>query len=248
MGVKFILLGDENQLQAIGDCFQGRPCYLKFGSAMLRALAGSNRLVLTEGRRSDMNLFGFYQKLSLGGDYHSLPLGEQIQLAREAFPKQPRDAKFNLVISHRQREQLIREIQNRELARKRAEGAECVVLAPSYSGGANRAQELWLWKSKVLISTATCRGIYNSQLLEVVGIGLDTVSFKDFENGEPVTLSHATVAKHLRDSAALTYASVQGRGFSDTLGLWTQSPRMTSKHLFMGLSRARSSDKVWICD
>ena len=142
MGVKFILLGDENQLQAIGDCFQGRPCCLKFDNAMLRALAGSNRLVLTEGRRSDMNLFGFYQKLSLGGDYHSLPLQEEIQLARAAFPKQPRDAKFNLVISHRQREQLIREIQTRELARKRAEGAECVVLAPSYSGGANRAQEL----------------------------------------------------------------------------------------------------------
>ena len=48
--------------------------------------------------------------------------------------------------------------QNRELAQKRAEGVECVVRAPSYSGGATRSQELWLWKSKVLISTATCRG------------------------------------------------------------------------------------------
>ena len=105
--------------------------------AMLKSLAGGNRLVLKEGRRSDSFLFDFYSRLAVGGCYH-LPLQEQVALARQTFPKQHRDALFNLCISHQKRQQIIRDIQKRELAQKREAGADVAYLAPVCSSTANK--------------------------------------------------------------------------------------------------------------
>ena len=215
---------------------------------MLKSRAGGNRLVLKEGRRSDSFLFDFYSRLAVGGPWHHLALQEQVALARQTFPKQDRDALFNLCISHQKRQAIIRDIQKRELAAKREAGVDVLFLAPVFSSTANKTQDLYLWKGKILISVATLKTTYNSQLLVVKRLGRTTITFQDYETQEEVELPHATVARHCRSASALTYASCQGRGLPE-VGLWdTQSPRFTKRHLFMGLSRARVSSRLWVCD
>ena len=66
----------------------------------------------------------------------------------------------------------------------------------------------------MLISTATCRGIYNSQLLEITSIGLDTVSFTARITGTRATFdeaayisSVATVAGVSTDMISVTYGA-----------------------------------------
>ena len=61
--VHFILLGDfEGQLLAIQNFWRGRPVDNNFlcDSALLKQLAGYNRIALTTCRGSDEKLFGFY--------------------------------------------------------------------------------------------------------------------------------------------------------------------------------------------
>ena len=120
-------------------------------------------------------------------------------------------------------------------------------LPPRHASCHNKSQELYIWPGKRLISIATVRPIYNSQLLECVALGVATCEFRCVDSGAKLTLSHGTIQRHCRCAAAATYSSVQGRGF-DSVGIWTASPRMTAKHLFMALSRSRSSKGVWIMD
>ena len=193
-------------------------------------------------------VFVFNSRLAVGGCNHRLPLQEQVALARQTFPKQDGGTQFNLCISHQKRQQIIRDIQKRELAAKREAGVDVLYLAPVFSSTANKTQDLYLWKGKVLVCVATLKTTYNSQLLVVKRLGRTMITCTDYDTDEEVVLPHATVAKHCRSASALTYASCQGRGLPE-VGLWdTTSPRFTKRHLFMGLSRARVSSRLWICD
>ena len=246
--VRFIVLGDiSNQMAPVSDVFQGREASFHADSEFLRILTGSHRLTLTKGRRSDLTLFNFYSRLALGGDWHSLPLKAQISLCRERFGKPPPGVRpeVQLCISHKQRQALIRKAQKEDIEARR--GQEMIYLPPRHSSCQNKSQELYIWPGKRLISIATVRPIYNSQLLECVALGAATCSFRCVDSGAKLTLSHAAIQRHCRCAAAMTYASVQGRGFH-SVGIWTASPRMTAKHLFMALSRSRSSKGVWIMD
>ena len=148
-------------------------------------------------------------------------------------------------MSHKHRMRIIRAVQKEELAERR--GQETIYLPPLHSSCQNKTQELWLWPGKRLVSVATVRPIYNSQFLECVALGVSTGELRCVDSGAALTLSHGTIQRHLRSAATMTYASVQGRGF-DNVGIWTASPRMTAKHLFMALSRSRSSAGCWIMD
>ena len=146
-------------------------------------------------------MFIFYSRLAVGGCDHHLALQEQVALARQTFPKQDRDALFNLCISHQKRQQIIRDIQKRELAAKREAGVDVLYLAPVFSSTANKTQDLYLWKGKILVCIATLKTTFNSQLLVVTRLARTTITFKDYETQEEVVLPHATVARHCRSAS-----------------------------------------------
>ena len=98
-----------------------------------------------------------------------------------------------------------------------------------------------------MISVVTSKAVYNSELLELTRIGLESCDFVDFETRQPVVLSHMLIARHLRCACAMTFASVQGRGFAE-VGVHTNSTKFSARHLSMALSRCESSARLWIMD
>ena len=64
-GLQFLLSGDFNQMPPFFDSWVGTPVHEAAfeGNSSFHYLAGSNRLTLTEGLRSDMQLFNFYSSL-----------------------------------------------------------------------------------------------------------------------------------------------------------------------------------------
>ena len=111
----------------------------------------------------------------------------------------------------------------------------------------NRTQGLWMFEGKIMIAIATAKSVYNSQLLRCTKVTGSACDFEDYENGTKFSLPNQAVQRFLRSARAMTYASVQGRGF-DEVGIHTQSAKFTKRHLFMALSRARSSKRLWIMD
>ena len=137
--VRFIVLGDiRNQMAPVSDTFQGREVSFHADSEFLRILTGSNRLTLTEGRRSDMQPFNFDSRLAQGGDWHGLPLKAQIALCRERFGKPPAGVRpeVQLCISHKHRMALIRKAQKEELAERA--GQETIYRPPRHSSCQNK--------------------------------------------------------------------------------------------------------------
>ena len=78
-------------------------------------------------------------------------------------------------------------------------------------------------------------------------MGASECHFEDYETGAQLSLPNQAVQRFLRSARAMTYASVQGRGF-DEVGIHTASAMFSKRHLFMALSRARSSQRLWIMD
>ena len=68
-------------------------------------MAGGNRLVLVECKRSDARLYGFYASIIPGGSRSSEPLPVVLAAAKGEFNFQG-PARWNLCISHRKRVQL----------------------------------------------------------------------------------------------------------------------------------------------
>ena len=116
-----------------------------------------------------------------------------------------------------------------------------------HSSRDNRTQPLELYRGKLLIAVVTSKAVYNSQLLELRQLGATSCDFVDFETRAPLSLDHAIIARNLRCACAMTFASVQGRGFSE-VGVHTSSAKFSSRHLFMALSRCESSARLWIMD
>ena len=111
----------------------------------------------------------------------------------------------------------------------------------------NRTQGLWMFRGKLMIAIATAKTVYNSQLLRCTKVTGSCCDFEDYETGIQLSLPNQAVQRFLRSARAMTYASVQGRGF-DEVGIHTASAKFSQRHLFMALSRARSSQRLWIMD
>ena len=96
--VAFILCSDFKHFSAV--CEHRAGCSVPEGalerSHMVQDVAGGNRLTLTENKRSDQVLFGFYASLS------ACPLADVLQEARIRFPKTSRVA-TPIVSSHARR-------------------------------------------------------------------------------------------------------------------------------------------------
>jgi hypothetical protein len=148
----------------------------------------------------------------------------------------------NLVISHRKRIQLNRQI-NEQFA------PPCAVRLEI--GGrvlrGNSAQTMLIWPGIQLLGAVPTerKGIRNGCLYTVSEIE-GTVRSQELPG---ITLTFDQVKSWLRLSYAQTYASVQGSEFTSQLRLHdTTHHFFTQRHLFVGLSRARAAKDVSVVD
>ena len=210
-------------------------------SRLLHTLAGGNRLRLLECKRSDTELFSFYTRLVAGGDLFGLPVATAVAQAKEKFRFQGVCA-LNLVLSHRKRVELNRRCN----LYFKAPGAVYLPCAPARRVQLNAPQPMWIWPGMVLLgcSPVEKRGIRNGCEYFVEHVCASSVTLRDGP-----TLTHEQAVAILRLPYAMTYASVQGRETEGTLCLHdTSNGHFTTKHLYVGLSRAKRATDVRVED
>jgi hypothetical protein len=244
----WLLTGDFHQFPPFFDSWHGAPVHENAfrDSSFFHYLAGGNRLTLIQGFRSDMELFNFYSSLIAGGERFTQPLAEVLEAAR-ALTGFEGPARHNLVISHRRRVLLNRQLNKAFLPQgvtpvfircKAKRGQTCV------------AQNLFIWPGIELLGCvqATRKSIRNNVLYRVLAIGEDSATLAlAEEEGEcnPIELTLSQVGEWLRLSFARTYASCQGTEFGETLRLHdTTNPHFSMRHLFVSMSRARECSKL----
>ena len=211
-------------------------------SNLLHTMCGGNRVVLTECRRSEAQLFDYYSSLIEGGSRFASPLREVIAEAKRAFGF----AGFcpaNLVISHRKRV-LLNERINKQLAPEDAVMIQ--VCGRTYRG--NGAQSMRLWPGIKLLGAVSSdkKGIRNGCLYTVSALDQEHAELEELPGAR---FSHSEVKQWLRLSHAQTYASVQGTEFEGALRLHdVQHKHFSRRHLFVGLSRAKDAALVSVVD
>ncbi len=232
-GVQFICAGDFAQYQPVCEAWAGCPVAEGSlqSSAMLQEMCGSNRLTLTENRRSDARLFAFYTGL-LCGTPCARGLQEALADARAQFPVTERRADYTIVMSHRRRVQL----NASEVKRRKPEEA-VYIRAPTATVGGNQAQSMWVWPGQQLVGAgAKCaKGLF----FEVGAVTEDRVTLS---GGEKLTFAEAVQC--LRLPYALTFASVQSLTLPGVVRLDCGSSHLTLRHIYVGISRATAADLV----
>jgi hypothetical protein len=234
-GIQFILLGDMRQFSAIAACWSGSPLpdnSLK-QSDLLFELASGFRTELTENRRSDPTIFNFIKGLAID-EPNEKPKHEAIAEAKRLFPGTSNQADYTLVISHRRRIAINRELNEAN----RPEGAiKIEVPIGKHQIDNNAPQTLYLWPGLRLIGAGhRCpKGIF----VEVKACDSEKVTLDN-----DLTLTHPQVCQSLRLSYAITYASCQGLTLPGRVRLETQSGFLTTRHLYVGVSRGTSSELV----
>ncbi|CAE7216787.1 unnamed protein product [Symbiodinium natans] len=189
--VKFLLLGDFQQLPTVLDALGGAPVTKPLKrSRLLHDLAGGFYHELTENHRSDGAIFGFLQYLRVD-EAEEPPLHEALQLARERFPRRGQPDTC-LVISHANRMRL-NEQHNRRMA---PEGAVTL----RYE---NSPQTMRVWPGLRLVGAGgkVAKGCF-------VTVSEASPESVKLETGERFT--HAELLRHTRLCHAITYASCQG--------------------------------------
>jgi hypothetical protein len=247
-GVQWLIAGDFNQMPPFFDTFRGSQVHEEAlaKSSFFKDLAGCNRLTLTEGHRSDMVLFDFYSSLIPGGARFAQPLPIVLEAARTLCSFEG-PARHNLVISHRRRIRLNRELNKTFIP---VGVTPRFVRASPKRGQLCSAQNLWLWPGVELLGCvqASRKGIGNNVLYRVTALGEDHATLEPAEGpGEGIELTYPQVADWLRLSFAQTYASVQGTEFSDSLRLHdTVHAHFSMRLLFVAMSRGKQCAKLAI--
>ena len=228
--MRFLLLGDFRQLPAVLDSFAGAEvCRELKDSQLLHELAGGWCHELSERWRFDEGVFSFLQWLRVD-EAEQVPLREAVQMARQRFPRRG-EPEVCLVISHAKRLQ----INERENRRRAPEDALLVQYAGPETAGTNAPQTMRVWPGLRLVGAGgkVQKGVF----VTVSEVG-DRVTLESGQSFEPREL-----LKHTRLCSAITYASVQGLTLRGRVWLCdVDSPHFTMKHLYMGCSRATSSE------
>ena len=228
--MRFLLLGDFRQLPAVLDSFAGAEvCRELKDSQLLHDLAGGWCHELSERWRFDEGVFSFLQWLRVD-EAEQVPLREAVQMARQRFPRRG-EPEVCLVISHAKRLQ----INERENRRRAPEDALLVQYAGPETAGTNAPQTMRVWPGLRLVGAGgkVQKGVF----VTVSEVG-ERVTLESGQSFEPREL-----LKHTRLCSAITYASVQGLTLRGRVWLCdVESPHVTMKHLYMGCSRATSSE------
>ena len=112
-------------------------------------------------------------------------------------------------------------------------------------------QELYIYPDVPLIARMAMvkMGIYNSQLLTVQSFDTGDVTITCDESGKEYTVTHEFVESNLRSGHCFTIAASQARTIPGTIAIWdTNHKRMSRRHLFRALSRAREYELLSIED
>jgi hypothetical protein len=234
-GTQIICCGDFGQYQAVAESWCG--CPVSEGSLenshMLLEMCDGNRLTLTENKRSDAKLFDFYTGLRCGmADARDLQ--GALTDARRLFPANDGTTRpdFTLTMSHKRRVVINRQ-QNQLLKPSDA----TFIRAPVATRAGNQPQSMWIWPGMQLIGAG---GKCLKGLFYTVETIMDDVLF--LNTGQKLTRGECV--RSLRLAYALTYASCQGLTLKGRVRLETDSPNMTLRHLYVGISRATAADLV----
>ena len=176
------------------------------------------------------SIFGFLTWLRVD-EPREQSLAEALQAARERFPRQG-EPDVSLVISHAHRIR-INARDNRRLAPPEAVTIEYSGTGPTTT---NMPQTMRVWPGLKLIGAGgrVTKGIY----VHVAEVGPEKIVL---DGGDSFT--HAALLKHTRLCHAITYASCQGLTLEGRVFLCdTESPHFTLRHLYVGTSRATSSE------
>ena len=239
---QWLLSGDENQFGALFDQWKGTPVVDRLlRSRLLYLLAGGNRVVLRECRRSERQLFDWYSSLIPDGARFETPLADVLRQARATF-KFDNPARYNLCLSHRRRVRLNAEL-NKHFCPQ--EGWR-LIKATAQRGQLCAAQNMLVWPGLELLGCSRSgRRIKNNVTYKVQILNDEHLVIES--ETENMTLSYAQAAELLRLSFARTYASIQGTDFDDTVRLHdTTSKHFTRRHLFVAMSRCRFADNLAI--
>ena len=169
-------------------------------SSLLHTLAGGNRLVLTECKRSERELFDWYSSLIPGGLRYETPLADVLAEARATFRFEG-CARHNLCISHRTRVKL-----NARCNRHFAEGKDSVfVRAKAERWQLCAAQSMFIWQGIELLGCSrNSRKVKNNVLYTVRQLTEHLVYLSALHTEEPLALPYAQVAELLRLSYAVS--------------------------------------------
>ena len=232
-GVQFILLGDFRQFSAICASWSTAPLpddALK-QSDLLFELAGGNRVTLTENRRSDPTIFEFIKGLRID-ERDEKPRHEAVAEAKRLFPGTGARADYTLVMSHR----IELNAWCNQMDSERPDAVE-IKVESRHQTDHNAPQNFKLWPGLRLIGAGhkVPKGIF----VVVKACDADRVVLDN-----DLTLTHHQVCQSLRLSYAITYASCQGLTLRGRVRLETQSGFLTTRHLYVGVSRGTSSELV----
>ena len=210
------------------------------GLQLVRDLTGGHRHELTENMRSDPGIFNFVKWLRVGEE--ACPTLEQAK-ARLSSSK-PGWPDTTLVISHSKR-MAVNAAANRALAPEGSKLLElethvihidlgCCDSVPTQTPQ-NSPQSMRVWPGLRLIGAGgkIPKGVFVAVAeVEPDGVRLD--------NG--MRLKNQELLRATRPSHAVTYASCQGLTLHNRVRLDLESCHLTLRHLYVGASRATSSE------
>jgi hypothetical protein len=233
-GIQFICCGDHAQYKSICESWAGSPTIdgALERSDMLKDMCNGNRLILTENKRSDSKLFGFYTSLRCG-ENDPRDLQEALIEARELFPVTTRQANYVLTMSHRRRVMI--NLKMNMLLKPRV-GA-IFIRAPIPTRAGNNPQSMWLWIGQQLVGAG-------GKCLKGLWYNVENLTEDAVELIGGLKLTHQDAVRSLRLPHALTYASCQALTLKGVVRLETESTNMTLRHLYVGISRATAASLV----
>jgi hypothetical protein len=260
--IQWILSGDFNQYEPFFNTLSGVPVTKSFEDCeLLHALAGGNRLTLTECKRSEQFLFDWYSSIARGGFRHGQRLQQTVAEARQAFPASGASgfipgtslAPTNLVLSHRLRE-MLNKMCNEASKPSDAEHftlAEFGIQASKEDQGSNLPQDAYFWLGLRVVANCRGRKLRNGRAYEIVKLAKDVTIRPCTEHSDQsdasndIMLSRAKLFRAVRLPHAVTYASAQGLTISGLVALHdTSHVHFDWRKLFVGLSRATGRDRV----
>ena len=230
--VKFLLLGDFRQLPAVLDSWAGQPISAPLEhSQLVLDLAGGHRHELTENMRSDPGIFDFVKWLQVG-EPDAPALEEAKARARELFPAKPGWPETTLVISHARRA-----LQPPGAKLLVLETGVEIALAPEsqLQSPQNRAQNMLVWPGLRLIGGG-------GKIPKGVFVAVTEVEPEHVRLDNGLRLKQQELLRATRLSHAVTYASCQGLTLQGRVRLDLGSVHLSLRHLYVGASRATSSD------
>ena len=199
--VKFLISGDWNQFDPLGNSFRGTPigeCAFE-ESQLIRRMADGNILWLTECKRSDSELFDFYTRLIPVGDLYDQPVEIAVKLAQEKFTYDG-VCDLNLTLSHRKRIAINRKVN----LHKKPDDAIFLPCPKLQRLSQNAPQEMFIWKGLELLGCVPIEkhSVRNGVLYKIKSINEDTVHF---EGG--ISLSKEDTIQMMRLPHCMSYAS-----------------------------------------